>query len=98
MFHAFFSNVRSLMPPFSRAGLAMLGVFVSIDRRRPASWITLAIGCWLGWWCSTYAAADGGIAMLSAALLAVAAIGDIPLAVCVPADRGRQFPWGYAWA
>ena len=36
--------------------------------------------------------------MLSAAVLAVAAIGDIPLAVCLPADRGRQFLWGCAWA
>jgi hypothetical protein len=98
MSHAFRSNVCLLMPPFRRAGLAMLGVFVGIDRRRPASWITLAIGCWLGWWCSTCAAADGGIAMLSAAVLSVAAIGDIPLAVCLPADRGRQFLWGCAWA
>jgi hypothetical protein len=98
MSHAFRSNVRLLMPPFWRAGLAMLGIAVSIDRRRPASWITLAIGCWLGWWCSTDAAADGGIAMLSAAVLAVAAIGDVPLAVCLPAARGRQFLWGCAWA
>jgi hypothetical protein len=98
MSHAFRSNVRLLMPPSWRAGLAMLGIAVSIDRRRPTSWITLAIGCWLGWWCSTRAAADGGIAMLATAVLGVAAIGDIPLAVCLPADRGRQFLWGCAWA
>jgi hypothetical protein len=36
--------------------------------------------------------------MLSAAVLAVAAIGDVPLAVCLPADRGRQFLWGCVWA
>jgi hypothetical protein len=98
MSHAFRSNVRLSMPPFWRVGLTMLGIAVSIDRRRPASWITLAMGCWLGWWCSTLAAADGGIAMLSAAVLAVAAIGDVPLQVCLPADRGRPFLWGCVWA
>ena len=106
MFQASRHTVRSLMSPswrlvwrpFWRNMPGLLRLFVSIDRRRPASWITLAIGCWLGWWCSTRAAADGGIAMLSAAVLGVAAIGDIPLAVCLPADRGRQFLWGCAWA
>ena len=106
MFQASLHTVRSLMSPswrlvwrpFWRNMPGLLRLFVSIDRRRPASWITLAIGCWLGWWCSSRAAADGGIAMLSAAVLAVAAIGDVPLAVCLPADRGRQLLWGCAWA
>jgi hypothetical protein len=76
-----------------------LRLFVGIDRRRPASWITLAMGGWLGWWCAA-AAADqsGGIAMLWAAVLAVAAIGDIPLTVCLPADRGLKFLWACVWA
>jgi len=91
--------VNRLLPASWRAVPGGLGLFVSIDLRRPASWITLAMGGWLGWW-SAAATADqsGGIAMLSAAVLAVAAIGDIPLAVCRPAGRGRQFLWGCAWA
>ena len=36
--------------------------------------------------------------MLAAAVLAVAAVGDIPLVVCLPAGRWRQFLWGCAWA
>jgi hypothetical protein len=98
MFDASRHTARWLMPPSWRRAPALLGLFIGIDLRRPASWITLAMGCWLGWWCSTRAAADCGIAMLSAAVLAVAAIGDIPLAVCLPADRGRQFLWGCVWA
>ena len=106
MFQASRHTVRSLMSPswrlvwrpFWRNMPGLLRLFVGIDRRRPASWITLAIGCWLGWWCATRVAADGGIAMLAAAVLGVAAIGDVPLAVCLPADRGRQFLWGCAWA
>ena len=87
------------MPLFWRRAPALFGLFVGIDLRRPASWITLAMGGWVGWWCAT-ATADqsGGIAMLPAAVLAVAAIGDIPLALCLPAGRGRQFLWGCAWA
>ena len=38
------------------------------------------------------------MAMLSAAALTVAAIGDLPLAVCVPAGRSRLERWGFAWA
>ena len=91
--------MNRLLPASWRAVPGGLRLFVGIDLRRPASWITLAMGGWLGWWCAT-ATADqsGGIAMLSAAVLAVAAIGDIPLAVCRPAGRGRQFLWGCAWA
>ena len=91
--------VNRLLPASWRAVSGELLLFVGVDRRRPASWITFAMGGWLGWWCAA-ATADqsGGIAMLSAAVLAVAAIGDIPLAVCLPADRGRQFLWGCAWA
>ena len=36
--------------------------------------------------------------MLWAAVLAVAAIGDIPLAVCFPADRRLKFLWACVWA
>ena len=36
--------------------------------------------------------------MLSAAVLAVAAIGDVPLAICFPAVRGLPRRWGCAWA
>jgi hypothetical protein len=70
-----------------------LRLFVGIDLRRPASWITLAVGCWVGWRCATSTTAGSGIAMLSAAVLAVAAIGDIPLAVCLPAGRGQTLFW-----
>lgn len=106
MFQASRHTVRSLMSPswrlvwrpFWRNVPGLLRLFFGIDLRRPASWITLVMGGWLGRWCSTLAAADGGIAMLAATVLAVAAIGDIPLAVCPPAGRGRQFLWGYAWA
>lgn len=102
MFQASRHTVRSLMSPswrllwrpFWRNVPGLLRLFFGIDLRRPASWITLAIGGWLGWWCSTSTAAGSSIAMLSAAVLAVAAIGDIPLAVCLPAGRGRQFLWG----
>ncbi len=103
MFHASRHTMSWLLPsswrPWWRTGPALLGLFVSIDLRRPASWITLAMGGWVGWWCAT-ATADqsGGIAMLPAAVLAVAAIGDISLALCLPAGRGRQFLWGCAWA
>ena len=91
--------MNRLLPASWRAVPGGLRLFVGIDLRRPASWIALAMGGWLGWCCAA-ATADqsGGIAMLSAAVLAVAAIGDIPLAVCLPAGRGRQFLWGCAWA
>ena len=91
--------VNRLLPASWRAVPGGLRLFVGIDLRRPASWITLAMGGWVGWWCAT-ATADqsGGIAMLPAAVLAVAAIGDIPLAFCLPAGRGRQCLWGCAWA
>ncbi len=98
MFQASRHTVRSLISPSWRNVPGLLRLFFGIDLRRPASWITLAIGGWLGWWCSTHVAADGGIALLGAAVLAVAAIGDIPLAVCLPAGRGRQCLWGCAWA
>ena len=99
MFDASRHTACWLMPLFWRRAPALFGLFVGIDLRRPASWITLAMGGWVGWWCAT-ATADqsGGIAMLPAAVLAVAAIGDIPLALCLPAGRGRQFLWGCAWA
>ena len=103
MFQASRHTVRSLMSPswrllwrpFWRNVPGLLRLFFGIDLRRPASWITLAMGGWVGWWCAT-ATADqsGGIALLGAAVLAVAAIGDIPLAVCLPAGPGRQFLWG----
>lgn len=51
------------------------------------------MGGWLGWWCCTRTGAGGGIAMLVAAVLAVAAIGDVPLAVCVAAGRGLPLLW-----
>jgi len=82
----------------SHRGLALFGTFVSIDLRRPASWISLAMGGWLGWWCCTRPAADGGIGFVSAAVLAVAAIGDIPAAVFVPAGCGRLALWCSGWA
>ena len=99
MSHAFRHTLRWSMPSSWRIAPGLLWLFVGIDLRRPASWIALAMGGWLGWWCAA-ATADqsGGLAMLSAAMLAVAAIGDIPLAVCLPAGRGRQFLWGCAWA
>ena len=86
--------MNRLLPASWRAVPGGLRLFVGIDLRRPASWITLAMGGWLGWWCAA-ATADqsGGIAMLSAAMLAVAAIGDIPLAVCLPAGRGQPLFW-----
>jgi hypothetical protein len=71
----------------------LLRLFVGIDLRRPASWITLAMGVWVGWWCATSTAAGSSIAMLSVAVLAVAAIGDVPLAVCLPAGRGQLLFW-----
>jgi hypothetical protein len=91
--------VNRLLPASWRAVPGGLRLFVGIDRRRPASWITLAMGGWLGWWCAV-ATADqsGGIAMLAAAVLAVAAVGDIPLVFCLSAGRWRQFLWGCAWA
>jgi len=91
--------VNRLLPASWRAAPDGLQLFVGIDRRRPASWITLAMGGWFGWWCAV-ATADqsGGIAMLAAAVLAVAAVGDIPLVVCLSAGRWRQFLWGCAWA
>lgn len=94
MFHASRHAVRRLMPPFWRRAPALLGLFVGIDLRRPASWIALAMGGWLGWWWAA-ATADqpGWIVMLSAAVLAVAAIGDVPLAVCVPPVRGLPLVW-----
>jgi hypothetical protein len=70
-----------------------LRLFVGIDVRRPASWITLAVGAWVGWWCAASTAASCGIAMFAAAALAVAAIGDVPLAVCSPAARGLPLFW-----
>ena len=82
------------MPSSWRIAPGLLWLFVGIDLRRPASWIALAMGGWLGWWCAA-ATADqsGGLAMLSAAMLAVAAIGDIPLAVCLPAGRSLPLFW-----
>jgi len=76
-----------------------LRLFIGIDLRRAGSWITLAMGGWVGWWCAT-AAADqpGSIAMLSAAVLAVAAIGDVPLAGCLLAGCGLPRLWGCVWA
>jgi hypothetical protein len=71
----------------------LLRLFVGIDLRRPASWITLAMGVWAGWWCATSTAAGSSIAMLSAAVLAVGAIGDISLAFCLPAGRGQPLFW-----
>ena len=85
--------VNRLLPASWRAGPGLLWLCVGIDLRRPASWITLAIGGWLGWWCSARTEAVGSIAMLSAAVLAVAAIGDVPLAVCLPAGRGLPLLW-----
>ena len=94
MFDASRHIARRLMPPSWRRAPALLGLFVGIDLRRLASWIALAMGGWLGWWCAA-ATADqsGGLAMLSAAMLAVAAIGDIPLAVCLPAGRSLPLFW-----
>ena len=91
--------MNRLLPASWRAVPGGLRLFVGIDQRRPASWITLAMGGWLGWWCAA-ATTDqsGGIAMLAAAVLAVAAIGDVPLVICLPAGRWRQFLWGCAWA
>lgn len=101
MFQASRHTPRSLMSPswrllwwpFWRNVPGLLRLFVGIDLRRPASWITFAMGCWLGWRCATSTLAGSSIAMLSAAVLAVAAIGDIPLAVCLPAGRGQPLFW-----
>jgi hypothetical protein len=78
----------------------LLRLFVAIDARRPASWITLAIGAWAGRCAAAVPdglAAAGMIAMLSASVAAVAAIGDLPLDLCPPATgsarRGLVFLW-----
>ncbi len=89
--------VNRLLPASWRSVLGGLRLFIDIDLRRPASWIGLAVGGWLGWWCAR-TAADGGIAFTSAAVLAVAAMGDLPLAGCVPAGRGQPLLWGSVWA
>ena len=93
--------VKRLLPPIRqrswRAALTLPVAFVGIDLRRPASWIALAMGGWLGWWCSTHAAAGGGIAMALAAASTAAAIGDLPLALWAPAGHGRPL-WGSLWA
>lgn len=93
------SHIVNGLPPASwRSVPGGLRLFIGLDLRRPASWISLAMGGWLGWWCCTRPAADGGIALVSAAALAVAAIGDLPLAVCAPAGRGRPALWSAGWA
>jgi hypothetical protein len=84
---------RLVWRPFWRNVPGSLRLFVGIDLRRPASWIALAMGVWVGWWCAASTSAGSSIAMLSAAVLAVAAIGDIPLAVCLPAGRGQPLFW-----
>ena len=57
------------------------------------------MGGWAGWWCAT-ATADqsGSIVMLAAAVLAVAAIGDVPPTFCLPTGRGWLLFRGCAWA
>lgn len=92
-------RVVSLSPsdrsgPSWRNGVDLLAEFVRIDRRRPASWITLASGAWLGWCCSR-PSSNAFAVLASAATLAVAAIGDLPLAVCRPAGGGVSSAW--AW-
>lgn len=99
--HASRHTLRWLMPPSRRpsAWLAwrrapgLLATLVGIDLRRPASWIAAAMGGWAGWWCCTRMEAEGVIAMLSAAVLVVAAIGDVPLTACVAAGRGLPILW-----
>jgi hypothetical protein len=90
--------VNRLLPRSWRSVLGGLRLFIGIDLRRPASWIGLAVGGWLGWWWCARTAADSGIVFASAAVLAVAAMGDVPLAMCVSAGRGLPFTWGSVWA
>jgi hypothetical protein len=66
---------------------------VGIDLRRPASWIALAMAALVGWWFATSTAADGGIVFLSAAVLAVAAIGDLPFLTGLPAGGRLPVVW-----
>lgn len=65
---------------------ALLRVCSGIDFRRPASWIALAQGGWVGWWWVVMATADPvvavGIGLLAAAVATVAALGDMPLELC----------------
>ena len=98
MSHASRPIVLWLMPSFWQTVLGMVRLLVGIDLRRPASWIGLAMGGWLGWWCPTRGLANEGIALVSAAALTVAAIGDLPLAVWAPVGRGRVALWGSVWA
>ncbi|MFM8705333.1 MAG: hypothetical protein ACKOHG_15985 [Planctomycetia bacterium] len=97
------------LPPIS-ALPGMLWLCARIDARRPASWIALAIGAWIGgwasggpawwpaWWAGTSPAATqigGGMALVSAALAAAAAVGDLPLDLIAPR---RSRVWAGVWA
>jgi hypothetical protein len=93
MSHASRHIVRWLMPSSWQMVPGVLWLLVGIDLRRPASWIALAMGGWLGWWSAAYAPPGGGIVFLSAAALAVAAIGDLPLSVCGSAGRRLPLLW-----
>jgi hypothetical protein len=79
----------------------LLRLFAGVDTRRPASWIALVIGAWAGWWCAASAAdgltGAGIIAMLSAAVAAVAAVGDLPLDLCPPAAHGSRRGLVFLW-
>jgi len=62
----------------------LLRLLVGIDARRPASWIALAVGAAAGWW----AVITGphawlvGVACGTSVLVAVAAVGDLPVELC----------------
>jgi hypothetical protein len=60
-----------------------------LDARRPASWLMLAAAVLAA------GGADGMVALGVGALLAVGAIGDLPLAACAPLGRGS--PAALVW-
>jgi len=74
--------------------LRVIPVLLRIDARRPPSWLTLVASVASGWWLSALVPAGEtplGAAALGGAILAVAALGDLPLPACAP--------WGAAvWA
>lgn len=79
------------------AGTVLL--LAACDARRPASWIALALGGWIGWRLAVASAAcAGAAAVLGAAVAAVVAIGDLPAGSLLPGRATTSRGWSPPWA